>query len=117
MDSRRDIFQAIADPTRRDILTTLVEEPRNVNALAESEASDRQDEERDRQVRDRAAPDAPERGGREKERRSGSAVDRAEYGGEHAGSIEVEVRHVGEDAAGPSQSNRGCWQHAARPGR
>ena len=42
MDSRRDIFQAIADPTRRDILATLVEEPRNVNALAEKFSITRQ---------------------------------------------------------------------------
>jgi DNA-binding transcriptional ArsR family regulator len=32
---RRDVFQAIADPTRRDILMSLTREKRNVNALAE----------------------------------------------------------------------------------
>lgn len=32
---RRDVFQAIADPTRRGILSTLLDEPKNVNALAE----------------------------------------------------------------------------------
>ncbi|WP_020531175.1 ArsR/SmtB family transcription factor [Flexithrix dorotheae] len=31
---RRDVFQAIADPTRRDILMSLTKESRNVNALA-----------------------------------------------------------------------------------
>lgn len=32
---RRDVFNAIADPTRRDILLTLTEDPHNVNALAD----------------------------------------------------------------------------------
>lgn len=32
---RRDVFNAIADPTRRDILMSLTKEKRNVNALAE----------------------------------------------------------------------------------
>lgn len=32
---RRDVFNAIADPTRRDILMSLTTESRNVNALAE----------------------------------------------------------------------------------
>ncbi len=32
---RRDVFQAIADPTRRDILMSLTKESRNVNALAD----------------------------------------------------------------------------------
>ena len=32
---RRDVFQAIADPVRRDIITLLVDEPRTVNAVAE----------------------------------------------------------------------------------
>lgn len=31
---RRDVFQAIADPTRRDILMSLVTKPQNVNSLA-----------------------------------------------------------------------------------
>lgn len=31
---RRDVFNAIADPTRRDILMSLTTEKRNVNALA-----------------------------------------------------------------------------------
>lgn len=32
---RRDVFNAIADPTRRGILLSLSSEPQNVNALAE----------------------------------------------------------------------------------
>lgn len=34
MQSRRDIFQAVADPTRRQILSMLLQEPRNLNSLA-----------------------------------------------------------------------------------
>ena len=36
MESRRDVFQAIADPTRRGILTMLIQQPRNLNAIAEN---------------------------------------------------------------------------------
>ena len=32
---RRDVFQAIADPVRRDIIEMLVEEPQTVNQIAE----------------------------------------------------------------------------------
>jgi DNA-binding transcriptional ArsR family regulator len=35
MDTRRDVFQAIADPTRRQIIGLLVKQPLNVNAIAE----------------------------------------------------------------------------------
>ena len=35
METRRDVFQAIADPTRRGILTLLSKKPQNLNALAE----------------------------------------------------------------------------------
>ena len=35
METRRDVFQALADPTRRNILGMLAKEPRNVNSLAE----------------------------------------------------------------------------------
>lgn len=35
MDARRDVFQAIADPTRRAILGMVASQPQNVNALAE----------------------------------------------------------------------------------
>lgn len=35
MESRRDVYQAIADPTRREIISHLAEKPRNLNALAE----------------------------------------------------------------------------------
>ncbi len=31
---RRDVFQAIADPTRRDILLSLTQEPQNVKSIA-----------------------------------------------------------------------------------
>lgn len=33
---RRDVFQAIADPTRRRIIDTLVQKPLNLNAVAEN---------------------------------------------------------------------------------
>lgn len=32
---KRDVFNALADPTRRDILLSLTKESKNVNALAE----------------------------------------------------------------------------------
>ena len=35
MESRRDVFQAIADPTRRQIINMLAYESLNVNAIAE----------------------------------------------------------------------------------
>jgi DNA-binding transcriptional ArsR family regulator len=33
---RRDVFQAIADPTRRDIITLISEQSLNLNAVAEN---------------------------------------------------------------------------------
>lgn len=35
MEIRRDVFQAIADPTRREIIGLLAENPLNINSLAE----------------------------------------------------------------------------------
>lgn len=35
MEARRDVFQAIADPTRREIIGMVAHESLNVNALAE----------------------------------------------------------------------------------
>ncbi len=35
MEARRDVFQAIADPTRRAIIGMIAKEPTNVNTLAE----------------------------------------------------------------------------------
>lgn len=35
MSMRRDVFQAIADPVRRDIIDLLAEEPLTVNSVAE----------------------------------------------------------------------------------
>lgn len=35
MEARRDVFQAIADPTRRAIIGMIAKEPTNVNAIAE----------------------------------------------------------------------------------
>lgn len=32
---RRDVFQAIADPTRREIINIIAEEPMNLNTIAE----------------------------------------------------------------------------------
>lgn len=35
MEARRDVFQAIADPTRRAIIGMIAREPTNVNSIAE----------------------------------------------------------------------------------
>ncbi len=35
METRRDVFQAIADPTRRQIINLIAQQPMNLNALAE----------------------------------------------------------------------------------
>ena len=35
MESRRDVFQAIADPTRREIINMIAYKPLNVNSIAE----------------------------------------------------------------------------------
>lgn len=35
METRRDVFQAIADPTRREIIDLLAQHPLNLNAIAE----------------------------------------------------------------------------------
>lgn len=35
MEARRDVFQAIADPTRRDIIGLVAQQPLNVNTIAE----------------------------------------------------------------------------------
>lgn len=36
MQSRRDVFQAIADPTRREIINLISREPLNLNSIAEN---------------------------------------------------------------------------------
>lgn len=36
MIARRDVYQAIADPTRRAIIGMLADKPQNVNAIAEN---------------------------------------------------------------------------------
>lgn len=36
MEARRDVFQAIADPTRREIIHLISREPRHLNAIAEN---------------------------------------------------------------------------------
>jgi DNA-binding transcriptional ArsR family regulator len=36
MESRRDVFQAIADPTRRAIIGMIAQQPVNVNTIAEN---------------------------------------------------------------------------------
>lgn len=36
MEARRDVYQAIADPTRREILGLVARRPLNVNAIAEN---------------------------------------------------------------------------------
>lgn len=34
MEARRDVFQAIADPTRREIINLIAHQPRNLNAIS-----------------------------------------------------------------------------------
>lgn len=36
METRRDVFQAIADPTRRQIINLVAQEPMNLNAIADN---------------------------------------------------------------------------------
>ena len=36
MEARRDVFQAIADPTRREIIGLIASRPQNLNAIAEN---------------------------------------------------------------------------------
>ena len=36
METRRDVFQAIADPTRREIIAMIAKQPVNVNTIAEN---------------------------------------------------------------------------------
>ena len=35
METRRDVFQAIADPTRREIISLVAQQPLNLNSIAE----------------------------------------------------------------------------------
>lgn len=42
MDARRDVFQAIADPNRRQILNLLSRQPLNVNSIAKKFEMSRQ---------------------------------------------------------------------------
>jgi DNA-binding transcriptional ArsR family regulator len=35
METRRDVFQAVSDPTRREIIDLLAQQPMNLNAIAE----------------------------------------------------------------------------------
>jgi DNA-binding transcriptional ArsR family regulator len=36
METRRDVFQAIADPTRREIINLVVHQTQNLNSIAEN---------------------------------------------------------------------------------
>lgn len=36
METRRDVYQAIADPTRREIISLIAQQPMNLNAIAEN---------------------------------------------------------------------------------
>jgi DNA-binding transcriptional ArsR family regulator len=36
LQARRDVFQAIADPTRRDIINLIAHQPLNLNAIADN---------------------------------------------------------------------------------
>jgi DNA-binding transcriptional ArsR family regulator len=42
VETRRDVFQAIADPTRREIINLLADKPLHLNAIAENFAVSRQ---------------------------------------------------------------------------
>ena len=41
MEKRRDVFQAIADPTRRDIINLIARQPLKLNAIADNFDSSR----------------------------------------------------------------------------
>lgn len=36
METRRDVFQAIADPTRREIINLIASKPQNLNSIAQN---------------------------------------------------------------------------------
>ena len=36
LEARRDVFQAIADPTRRQIINLIAQKPMNLNAIADN---------------------------------------------------------------------------------
>jgi len=42
MEPRRDVFQAIADPTRREIIGLIAQKPMNLNAISENFPMSRQ---------------------------------------------------------------------------
>jgi DNA-binding transcriptional ArsR family regulator len=42
MESRRDVFQAIADPTRREIISLVARQSLNLNTIAEKFDTSRQ---------------------------------------------------------------------------
>jgi DNA-binding transcriptional ArsR family regulator len=42
MEARRDVFQAIADPTRREIIGLIASKPHNLNAIADNFSMSRQ---------------------------------------------------------------------------
>src|SRR6476469_7050115 len=42
MESRRDVYQAIADPTRREIIGLVAAKPQNLNTIAENFSVTRQ---------------------------------------------------------------------------
>lgn len=42
MEARRDVFQAIADPTRREIIHLIAQRPQNLNTIAENFSVTRQ---------------------------------------------------------------------------
>lgn len=42
MEARRDVFQAIADPTRREIIDLIAQQPQNLNALSANFGMSRQ---------------------------------------------------------------------------
>ena len=65
MESRRDVFQAIADPTRRAILTLLAVQALTPGAIADSFKSSRQTISRHIQILTECALLKPEQNGRE----------------------------------------------------
>ena len=42
MEARRDVFQAIADPTRREIINLIANQPQNLNAISANFSMTRQ---------------------------------------------------------------------------
>jgi len=65
MEARRDVFQAIADPTRRQIIALIAKQPLNLNSVAEKFDMSRQAVSKHIKVLQECELIKPEQSGRE----------------------------------------------------